>query len=197
MANSLKKIPTWAWVAGVLVILALWMVSVYNGLVVKEGSVQSTWAEVEVQYQRRSDLVPQLVATVEGAADFEQSTLTAVTEARTNWLTTSSDPNASFEDQIAASGTFDSAFSRLLVSVEAYPDLTATENFQTLQAQLEGTENRVAVARMDFNNAATTYNVTVRKVPTRLVAGLFGFEPYPLFEGVEGSEDAPTVEFDF
>src|SRR3989338_10778739 len=135
MANGLKKIPVWAWILGVLIILGLWMVSIYNGLVTKEGSVQSTWAEVEVQYQRRSDLVPELVATVQGAADFEQSTLTEVTEARTNWLTTSSNPDASVEDQIAAAGTFDSAFARLLVSVEAYPDLTATENFQTLRSE--------------------------------------------------------------
>jgi len=197
MANGLKKIPVWAWILGVLIILALWMVSVYNGLVMKEGSVQSTWAEVEVQYQRRSDLVPELVATVQGAADFEQSTLLEVTEARTNWLTTSSNPDASVEDQIAAAGAFDSAFARLLVSVEAYPDLTATENFLTLQSQLEGTENRVAVARMDFNNAATAFNVTIRTIPTKFVAAAFGFEAYPLFESEEGSEEAPTVEFDF
>ncbi len=196
-ASFLKRIPAWLWVVGVLVLIALWMVSVYNGLISKEGSVQSTWAQVEVEYQRRYDLIPQLVSTVQGAADFEQSTLLEVTEARTNWLDTQSDPNASIDDQIAATTQLDSALSRLLVSVEAYPTLTATEGFITLQSQLEGTENRISVSRMDYNNAATNYNVAIRKIPTNLVAGLFGFEAYTVFESEAGSEDAVDVEFDF
>jgi len=196
-ASIFKRIPAWMWVAGVLVLFALWMVSVYNGLIMSQGSVQSSWAQVEVEYQRRSDMVAQVLPVVQGAADFEQSTLLEVTEARTNWLATQSDPSASINDQIASSNAFDSAISRLLVSVEAYPTLTATEGFQTFQAQLEGNENRVAVSRMDYNNAATNFNVKIRKIPTNLLAGLFGFEAYTLFESTEGTEEAPTVDFDF
>ncbi|MEK7145841.1 MAG: LemA family protein [Patescibacteria group bacterium] len=192
-----NKFPAWAWLLGIVVLIAIWGVSTYNGLITSEGVVDSAWAQVETQYQRRADLVPQLVATTQGAADFEQSTLTAVTEARTQWQDTANDPNASLEQQIAASNSFDSALSRLLVTVEAYPTLTATENFQTLQSQLEGTENRISVARMDFNDAAKNYNVKVRRVPTNIIASIFGFETKPFFEAAEGSEDAPTVEFDF
>jgi LemA protein len=191
------KFPAWVAVLGILVILGLWLMGVYNGLVSAQGNVDNAWAQVEVQYQRRADLIPQLVATVEGAADFESSTLQAVTEARTNWLNVSQDSEASINDQIAASNQFDSALSRLLVTVESYPTLTATEGFITLQSQLEGTENRVSVARKDFNDASTTYNVKIRKFPTNIIAGLFGFEAYDLFEATEGSEEAPTVEFDF
>lgn len=196
-ATGLKRIPAWVWVLGVVVILALWLVSSYNGLVTKDGAVQNKWAQVEVDYQRRADLIPQLVSTVQGAADFEQSTLTAVTEARTNWLNTQSDPNATVNDQMAASTQMDSALSRLLVSVESYPTLTATEGFQTLQSQLEGTENRIAVSRMDYNTVATEFNVTIRRIPTNFVAGLFGFTAYTLFESDEGSSSAPDVNFDF
>lgn len=193
----MKKVPVWLIVLGVVVILGLWLMGVYNGLVSAQGNVDNAWAQVEVQYQRRADLIPQLVSTVEGAADFESSTLQAVTEARTNWLNVSQDSEASINDQIAASNQFDSALSRLLVTVESYPTLTATENFQTLQSQLEGTENRVSVARKDFNDAATTYNIKVRRFPTNIIAGMFGFEKYDLFEASEGSENAPEVDFDF
>lgn len=196
MATS-KRIPTWIWIAGVILLLVIWGMSVYNGLISKEGGVQKAWAQVEVEYQRRADLVPQLVATVEGAAEFEQSTLLEVTEARTNWLNTAQDPDASLEEQIAVSNAFDSALSRLLVTVEAYPTLTATENFQTLQSQLEGTENRISVSREDFNTTAADYNITVRRVPTVIFARLFGFEEFPLFEADEGSEEAPSVDFNF
>lgn len=192
--NSFSKWIIWA---GVLVVLGLWLMSGYNGLITKEGLVENAWAQVEVEYQRRADLVPQLVATVEGAADFEQSTLTAVTEARTNWLNTMSDSSATLQDQMDASNAFDSALSRLLLTVEAYPTLTATEGFQTLQAQLEGTENRISVAREDFNTTATTYNITIRLFPTLLMARLFGFDEAPLFESSEGNEEAPSVEFNF
>lgn len=193
----MKKVPVWLIVLGVVVILGLWLMGVYNGLVSAQGNVDNAWAQVEVQYQRRADLIPQLVATVEGAADFESSTLQAVTEARTNWLNVSQDSDASINDQIAASNQFDSALSRLLVTVESYPTLTATEGFITLQSQLEGTENRVSVARKDFNDAATTYNIKVRRFPTNIIAGMFGFEKYDLFEASEGSENAPEVDFDF
>ena len=177
-------------------ILILWGVGQYNGLVSGQGSVDNAWAQVETEYQRRADLVPQLVGTVKGAADFEKSTLTEVTEARTSWLNTQSS-GASIEDQMAAGSAFDSALSRLLVTVESYPTLTATDSFKTLQAQLEGNENRIAVARKDYNEAATTFNVKIRKIPTNMLAAMFGFDAYPLFESSEGSETAPDVEFDF
>lgn len=180
---------------GILLVLGGWLMSTYNGLVSAEASVQNSWAQVETEYQRRADLIPNLVSTVQGAADFEQSTLTEVTEARTKWMETAQDPNASLQEQVDATQSFDSSLSRLLVTVEAYPTLTATEGFQTFQSQLEGTENRVSVARMDFNNAATDYNVQVKRFPTNLLAGMFGFEVSPLFEADQGSEDAPVVEF--
>lgn len=191
----MKKIPVWAIVLGVVVVLGLWLMSSYNGFVASRGAVDAAWAQVEVQYQRRADLVPQLVATVQGAADFESDTLLEVTSARTNWMNVSEDPDASITDQIATSKAFDSAMSRLLVTVESYPTLTATEGFLTLQSQLEGNENRVAVARKDFNDASTSYNVKIKMFPGMLIANLFGFDAYPLFDSTEGSEVAPTVEF--
>lgn len=197
MAKSTTRIPFWVIPVGILIILALWMVGQYNTLVALDVEVDKEWSNVEVQYQRRADLVPQLVATVEGAADFESSTLQEVTEARTNWLDTQADPNAGLDEQIAAANSFDSALSRLLVTVEAYPTLTATENFQTLQAELAGTENRVSIAREDYNEAASNYNLGTRRIPMSLFARAFGFDPAPLFDANEGSEDAPTVEFDF
>lgn len=194
---STKKIPSWAYLVGIVLILAGWLVSTYNGLISSQGEVQKSWAQVEAEYQRRADLIPSLVATVQGAADFEQSTLVEVTEARTKWMDTSADPNASREDQIAASQAFDSALSRLLVTVEAYPTLTATEGFQTFQSQLEGTENRITVARMDYNDMAGSYNIKIRRFPTNLFAGMFNFEESPLFESDEDAADAPEVDFSF
>lgn len=197
MATAKKSFPVWAIVLGVLVLLAFWLVGAYNGLITAEQNKDNEWAQVETEYQRRSDAIPNLVSIAQGAADFEQSTLLEVTEARTNWLNTQADPSASTEEQIAASQTLDSAFSRLLVSVESYPTLTATETFKTLQVQLEGTENRIAVARQDFNDAATAYNLKVKRFPGSIVASLFGFETSALFQADEGAETAPDVEFDF
>lgn len=202
MANlSLRKIPAWLWVLVALLIIAFgmyrWVVGSYNTLVSLDGKVQNEWSQVEVQYQRRADLIPQLVETVQGAADFESSTLTDVTEARTNWLNSASDPSATIEGQMGAMNSFDSALSRLLVTVESYPTLTATSTFETLQSQLEGTENRVAVARQDYNDTATAYNIEIKKFPMLFFAGFFGFENYPLFESDSGTENAPTVDFDF
>lgn len=192
-----KKVPGWLIAVGVVLVLGFWLMSSYNGLISAEGEVQKTWAQVETEYQRRADLIPSLVETVQGAADFEQSTLVEVTEARTKWMETNEDPNASIEDQIASSQAFDSALSRLLVTVESYPTLTATEGFQTFQAQLEGTENRITVARMDYNNMAGDYNIKIRRFPTKLLASMFGFDESPLFESEEGAEDAPDVDFSF
>ncbi|MEK7672691.1 MAG: LemA family protein [Patescibacteria group bacterium] len=190
------KIKPLYWVLGVIAVLVLWFGGTYNSLVGLQTKTDSALAQIEVQYQRRADLVPQLVATVQGAANFEKGTLTAVTEARTQWLNVNENPGSTLEQKISASNNFDSALSRLLVTVEAYPNLTATENFRTLQDQLEGTENRVAVARKDFNDVVTSYNTKIRRFPSNLVAGMFGFEKYPFFEAAEGSDKAPEVKFD-
>lgn len=177
--------------------MALWMTGVYNSLVSAQVNVDKEWSNVEVQYQRRADLVPQLVATVSTVANFEKSTLTQVVEARAKATSTPvnlSDP-ASFaafqESQTQLSG----ALSRLLVTMEAYPELTAGKNFQNLQAQLEGTENRIAVARGDYNTVAASWNAIVLRVPTVFVARLFGFEKVNLFDAETGSETAPKLEF--
>lgn len=196
-SNSTFKAPSWAIALLVVLVIGGWVAGQYNTLVNLDVDVENAWADVETQYQRRADLVPQLVETVSGAAEFEQSTFTEVTEARTNWLNTQADDSASLQDQFAAASSFDSAFSRLLVTVESYPNLTAGENFLVLQSELEGTENRVAIAREDFNEVASVYNKGVRRFPMMLFAKMFGFEQSPLFEAAEGAEAAPTVEFDF
>ncbi len=199
MAKTSKRIPIWILVLVALVVIGgiglLWSAGIYNGLVAKEGEVQNMWSQVEVQYQRRSDIVAQVLPTVEATAEFEQETLTAIVEARSAWAQTADDPDASIEEQMAATEEFDSALSRLLVTVESYPTLTATESFQAFQATLEGSENRVAVARKDYNDATTVYNVTIKQFPTNIVASIYGFAAYPLFESDEGTEDAPEVEF--
>ncbi|NQV90218.1 LemA family protein [Candidatus Uhrbacteria bacterium] len=182
-----------------LVIFAIiaWFIGTYNGFIQLRTTADAGWAQVETQYQRRADLIPQLIATVEGAANFEKGVLVEVTEARTNWLNTQASSTASLDEQMAASSAFDSAVSRLLVTVEAYPAITATENFLTLQSQLEGTENRIAVARKDYNEIVLPYNTAIALVPGRFVANLFAFTAYPYFESNEGAESAPVVDFNF
>lgn len=188
-------------IALVIVILLIGGCGSYNRLNTLNQQVDRSWADVQNVYQRRSDLVPNLVKTVEGAANFEKSTLTDVVKARqqVNNVQMSSaptDPQAlqQFEQsQQALSG----ALSRLLVVVERYPELKANANFRDLQAQLEGTENRIAVERRKFNEAAQTYNTQVKSMPARLYAGLFGFNPRPYFTAQPGAEKAPEVNFNF
>lgn len=190
------------WIAiGVAVLLALYGISVNNSLVEQEESVNQAWAQVENQYQRRADLVPNLVNTVQGAANFEQETLTNVIEARSRATSINVDPSQlSNESTIRqfeqVQGQLGSALSRLLVSVERYPELTATQNFRDLQNQLEGTENRIATERMRFNQTAQEYNTSIRRFPTSMVAGLLGFERKYYFEATDGAESAPEVSFD-
>jgi len=171
----------------------------YNGLVTKDESVKSSWAQVENQYQRRADLIPNLVNTVKGAADFEKSTLTAVIEARSKATQTTINPDQLTPENIAkfqgAQDQLGGAISRLLVSVEQYPQLKANQNFLELQAQLEGTESRIAVARKDFNEVVQDYNKEVRTFPTNLFAGIFGFAQKGYFQATAGSDKAPTVKF--
>lgn len=178
-------------VLGIIVASLLWVLGGYNGLVSAREAVRGAWAQVETQYQRRADLVPNLVNTVKGAAGFEQETLTAVTQARTQWLSAQGRPA-----QIAAADGFDAAFARLLATVEAYPQLQATQAFRDLMTQLEGTENRIATARRDYNQEVQRYNVRVKRFPGNLLAGFFGFAPETMFQAAEGSENAPEVNFE-
>lgn len=186
-------------IIGVLVVLVLWVFSSYNGLVNKDEAVSSQWANVESQYQRRMDLIPNLVNTVKGYADFEQETLTKVIEARSNATAVKIDPSNITPEALAkfqqAQDGVSSTLGRLLVVMERYPDLKANQNFLDLQAQLEGTENRIAVERQRFNEAAQSYNTATRRFPGVLVASIFGFERRGYFESAEGAEKAPSVDF--
>ncbi len=189
-------------VAGVLVLLVLWGIGSYNGLVGAQQAVESQWAQVENVYQRRADLVPNLVATVRGSANFERQTITDVVEARArvgqvNTQATSeilNDPQKFAQFQ-QAQDQLSSALSRLLVVVERYPELRSVQGFQDLMVQLEGTENRVATERRRFNEVAQDYNTRVRRFPTNLFASIFGFKPRPYFESQPGAETAPKVDF--
>ncbi|MFO1475129.1 MAG: LemA family protein [Verrucomicrobiota bacterium] len=192
---------------GVLLVIGVLVVAIaggsYNRLVRLSQGVDSQWAQVQNDYQRRTDLVPNLVATVSGAANFEKSTLTEITEARASVGQVKVDPNKAPSDA-ASLGAYDhaqaqlsSALSRLLVVVERYPELKATANFRDLQAQLEGTENRIAVARRDFNQAVQAYDTAIRSFPAVLYAGVFGFHDKPYFAAVAGAETPPKVQFDF
>ena len=183
----------------VAVIAIVWGITGYNGLVSMDEGVQTKWADVETQYQRRADLIPNLVNTVKGYAAHESETLQAVVEARAKATSMNIDPSNMSAEQIAnfqkAQDGVSSALGRLLVTVEKYPDLKANENFRELQAQLEGTENRISVARRDYNEAARKYNTSLRSFPKNILAGMFGFEKKAYFEAQEGSEQAPTVQF--
>ncbi len=171
----------------------------YNGLVQKDQNVKGKWANVESDYQRRSDLIPNLVNTVKGAANFEQETITQVIEARAKATQTTISADDLSPDKIAAfqkaQGQLSGAIGRLLVSVERYPELKATEAFRDLQAQIEGTENRIKVARNDFNAAVQDYNTSVKRFPMVLFTGMFGFTEKGFFTADAGAEKAPTVDF--
>ena len=171
----------------------------YNGLVQKDQNVKSKWANVESDYQRRSDLIPNLVNTVKGAANFEQETITQVIEARSKATQTTVNASDLSPEKIAAfqkaQGQLSGAIGRLLVSVERYPELKATEAFRDLQAQLEGTENRIKVSRNDFNAAVQDYNTSVKKFPMVMLSGMFGFNEKGYFTAEAGADKAPTVDF--
>src|SRR5215467_11580596 len=188
----------------IVIIFGASIAGTYNTLVQLDQGVQSQWAQVENVYQRRADLIPNLVNTVKGAANFEQSTLTAVTEARSRvgQVTTGAVENIARDPQAfarfqQAQDQLSSALSRLMVVAERYPELKATENFRDLQVQLEGTENRIAVERMRFNEAAMAFNTKRDTFPTVLIAGLFGsrFQEKPYFKSQTGAEKAPEVKF--
>ena len=183
----------------VVVIIFFWARGSYNSMVTSRESVNTAWSKVEGAYQRRADLIPNLVATVKGAANFEQKTLTDVVNARASATQMKIDPANLDEASMAkfqeAQANLGGALSRLLVSVEAYPDLKATANFRDLQVQLEGTENRINVERNNFNEVARSYNTNIQKFPRNLFASVFGFKPRPYFTAAAGSDKAPSVNF--
>ena len=195
------------WLVPVLIIGAILLgiyllfVGKYNNAVVKQENAETAWSQVESAYQRRSDLIPNLVNTVKGAADFERGTLTDVIEARAQATSVNVDASNITQEQLQqfqqAQGQVSSALSRLLVTVERYPELRATQNFQQLQSQLEGTENRINVERNRFNEQVREYNTYIRKFPNNVIVGMYGFDEMPLFESDPGAETAPDVEFDF
>lgn len=190
-------------VAFIAVIVAIAVAGKYNALVKLDQSVNQSWAQVQNVYQRRADLIPNLVNTVSGAANFEKSTLIAVTDARASVGRVQLDPNkaptdaAQLQQFQAAQGQLSNALSRLLVVSENYPDLKANQNFLALQAQLEGTENRISVERGNFNTTVQAYNTAVRSFPTNFFAGIMGFQVRPFFNAQPGAETAPAVKFDF
>ena len=183
----------------VIALLAMWGVSVYNGMVGLDEGVNTAWANVETQYQRRADLIPNLVNTVKGYAEHEQSTFEAVVNARSKATSITVDPTnltpEALQEFQAAQGEVTSALSRLIAVAENYPDLKASEQFMELQAQLEGTENRISVARKNYNDEARTYNTTIRTFPKNIFAGMLGFSQRAYFEAAQGAEVAPTVQF--
>jgi LemA protein len=184
-------------------IIGLFFWGTYNRLVTLDQEVNKKWGDVQTVYQRRADLIPNLVNTVAGAANFEKSTLTEVTNARASVGRVQLDPNkaptdaAQLQQFQQAQGQLGNALSRLLVVSERYPELRATQNFQELQAQLEGTENRIAVERNNFNGAVQDYNTTLKRFPTNFVGGMFGFQVRPFFASQQGAEKAPPVNFNF
>ena len=196
-----KKSNKKGWIIAGVVILALvlWGVSGYNSLVGMDEEVNGRWANVETQYQRRSDLLPNLVSTVKGYAAHEKSTLEAVMAARSQATQVKIDPSNCTPQQLAAyqkaQGDVTTALGKLLAISESYPQLKANENFLELQSQLEGTENRINVARKDFNDAAKKFNMSIRRFPKSIIASMCGFEKRSYFEAEAGADKAPKVEF--
>jgi len=188
-----------AFLALVVLSVVIWGTKIYNGMVTMQESVTSQWGNVETSYQRRADLIPNFVNTVKGAANFEQTTLTQVIEARAKATSVSIDPTKMTAENMQqfqqAQGQVTSALGRLMVVMEQYPELKATQNFRDLQTELEGTENRISVERRKFNEIALAYNTYIRKFPKNFLAGMFGFQIKPYFEAAAGAEKAPEVKF--
>ena len=197
-----KNKALWITLAIIVVLLFAgysWVKSTYNTMVTQDEGVKTAWSQVENQYQRRMDLIPNLVNTVKGYATHEKETLEGVVSARAEATKTTIDPSNLNEESMkkfqAAQGELSSALSRLMVVLERYPDLKANQNFSELQAQLEGTENRISVERKRFNETAQSYNTYIRSFPTNILAGMFGFQPKAYFSAESGAEKAPKVEF--
>lgn len=194
-----KKTVTWIVVLGVVAIAIIWGVGRYNAIITAEENVDTAWAQVENQYQRRADLIPNLVETVKGYAAHESATLEGVIAARAKATQVVIDPTHATAEQIAtfqaAQGELSQALGKLLALSESYPDLKASENFKTLMSQLEGTENRITVARNNFNELARQFNTLIRRFPTNIIANMMNAEKRPYFEANEGAEIAPQVQF--
>ncbi len=197
-----KNKALWITLAVIVVLLFAgysWVKGTYNTMVTEDEGVKTAWSQVENQYQRRMDLIPNLVNTVKGYATHEKETLEGVVSARAEATKTTIDPSNLTEESMkkfqAAQGELSSALSRLMVVLERYPDLKANQNFSELQAQLEGTENRISVERKRFNETAQSYNTYIRSFPTNILAGMFGFQPKAYFSAESGAEKAPKVEF--
>ena len=196
-----KLLKTILIIVVIIVALGAMLVSPYNKMVQKDEGCSKDWANVENAYQRRMDLIPNLVKTVQGAADYEKGTLTEVIEARAKATSVQVDPSNLTEESLAkfqaAQDQLSSALSRLMVVVERYPELKANQNFLELQAQLEGTENRIAVERGKFNETVNDYNSYIRRFPNNIIAGIFNFDKKGYFKATEGADKAPDVEFNF
>ena len=197
-----KNKALWITIAIIVVLLFAgysWVKGTYNTMVTQDEGVKTAWSQVENQYQRRMDLIPNLVNTVKGYATHEKETLEGVVSARAEATKTTIDPSNLNEESMkkfqAAQGELSSALSRLMLVIERYPDLKANQNFSELQAQLEGTENRISVERKRFNETAQSYNTYIRSFPTHILAGMFGFQPKAYFSAESGAEKAPKVEF--
>ena len=191
MTQGWKRYTPWLVIGGILLVLVLWFFGSYNGLVNSEVNVDTAWGQVQSVYQRRADLIPNLVETVKGAKNFEQSTILAVTEARSRWSGAKTP-----SEQVAATNQLEGALSRLLVVVENYPDLKSNQNFLALQDELAGTENRISVERQRYNEVVGTYNKRLRVFPTVIVANLFSFEKRDFFQSEQGAEKAVAVSFE-
>lgn len=195
----MKKFMPWIVVLAVVAVLAIWSVGCYNEMVTKEETVETVWGDVQTYYQRRADLIPNLVNTVKGYAVHESSTLQEVIAARAKATQITIDPTNATPEQLeafrSAQGELSSALGRLMAVAEAYPDLKANENFRDLQAQLEGTENRIAVARQNYNEGVRDFNTYIRRFPKNIIASMFGFEKRAYFEADATAAQAPDVQF--
>ena len=190
MAFNWKKQLPWIIPVAVVLLFILWTIGSYNGLVNAQVNVDTSWGQVQSVYQRRADLIPNLVETVKGVRDFEKETFTAITEARSRWQTANTP-----QEQVAAANNLESTLARLLVVVENYPQLKSNENFLALQDELAGTENRINVERQRYNEAVGTYNKKTRTFPSVIIASLFGFERREFFEADAGADKVPQVTF--
>jgi len=200
MKKNVKKHLYWIIPVAIALILLFWVVGSYNGLIGQDENVKKSWANVESTYQRRADLIPNLVNTVQGAVNFEKETQTKIAELRTGAAAIKTEiSNAQTPAELDAAGdkldNIVNGYRALNINVENYPQLKATENFLSLQDELAGTENRINVARQDYNKAVQSYNVKVRRIPTNIIASLFGFETKESFEAEAGAEEAPEVDF--
>jgi LemA protein len=195
----MKNFSPWIVVLGVLAVVAVWGIGRYNTIVAEEENVNTAWSQVENQYQRRVDLIPNLVETVKGYAAHESETLEGVVSARAKATQVVLDPSNATPEQLAAyqsaQGELSQALGRLLAVTESYPDLKANENFKALQSQLEGTENRITVARNNFNEVARQFNTLIRRFPTNIIANMMNVKTRPYFEAKEGADQAPQVKF--